>query len=113
MQLRIYGLNRKDRQLRTSIQRRLWFVLGRFASRIGYVTVDLSERENSGRGKTKQCRIIVNVLRSGRLRAEETGPDLEGVIERANYRVGHQVRREIEQQREQLNESASPLGPSM
>jgi hypothetical protein len=116
MQLTVRGLDRKaGAELRASIQRRLWFVLGRFGRRIGRVTVDLAEQESSNRTRAKRCRIVLRLIRSGKFCVEEIGTDLVDVAERAMHRVGQLVRREIERQREELDGSPTEtrlLGPS-
>jgi hypothetical protein len=101
MHVRVRGLNRRvSLDLRTSVQRRLWFVLGRFGRRIGRVTVDFAEREIPGRPSATRCRIMVNLIRSSRFCVEETGADVTAVVERAAFRVGQLVQREIDRQRE-------------
>jgi ribosomal subunit interface protein len=112
MHLKVRGLNLRVRQeLRTSVERRLWFALGRFARRIGRVTVELMEEEGPDRARVKRCRVIVNFVRSSQFCVEETGTDLVAVVERATHRVGQQVRREIERQRDESERSATETQP--
>jgi ribosome-associated translation inhibitor RaiA len=108
MHLRVRGVNLEvRRELRTSIERRLWFALGRFAPRIGRVTVSLAKQSSPDRTSEKRCRIIVCLIPAGRVQLEETDIDLGPVVERATHRVGQLVRREIERQREQSDLSAT------
>jgi ribosome-associated translation inhibitor RaiA len=89
-----------SQEMRGSIERRLRFVLGRFGSRIGRVTVHLAELSSLNGTTGMRCRIVVHLLGSGRFSVEDTDPDLSAVVIRAMDRVGHSVRRELEWQHE-------------
>jgi putative sigma-54 modulation protein len=110
MRLQMYSQNLAiSQELRGSVERRLRFVLGRFASRISRVTVQLAELIGPGGVTGKRCRILVRLLKSGRFSVEDTDPDLEAVVNRAMERVSQSVRRALERQHEeQGRESASP-----
>ena len=107
MHLKVRGLDAKARQeLRTFIQRRVWFVLGRFGRQIRRVTADLAEEKGADGTNVNRCRIIVSLTQSCHFCVEETGADLAAVVDRATHRVGHLVRREIDRQREAPDRSA-------
>jgi ribosome-associated translation inhibitor RaiA len=88
-------------ELRGSIERRLRFVLGRFGSRIGHVTVYLAECKSAHGTMGKRCRIVVRLLRSDEVSIDDTDEDLGAVVNRAMERVGPSVRRKLERQREE------------
>jgi ribosomal subunit interface protein len=101
MQLRMRSQNLTiSEEMRGSIERRLRFVLGRFGSRIGRVTVLLGEPIGPHGTTGKRCRIVVRLLSSGRVSFEDTDPDLGAAVNRAIDRVGQSVRRELERQHE-------------
>jgi ribosome-associated translation inhibitor RaiA len=111
MHLSVRGLPLKAHEaLRTSIERRLRFVLGRFASRIGRVTVevDLATQAILDRSMVKRCRITVNLDRDYSLSTEDNGSDVAAVVERATRRAGEIVRREMDRQREGSRRPATP-----
>ena len=83
-------------RLRGSIERRLRFVLGRFGTRIGSVTVHLADLNGPRGGLDKRCRIVVRLVRAGQVFVEDTDADLGAVVDRATDRVGQAVRRELE-----------------
>jgi ribosome hibernation promoting factor len=88
--------------LRDSVERRLRFVLGRFASRISRVTVYLWAQGTQHRDAATGCRIVVRLSRKSKVRIEDTGKDLDTVANRAVDRAGESVRRELERLREHL-----------
>jgi ribosomal subunit interface protein len=78
------------------IERRLRFGLGRFAGRVGQVTVRVGAE---GPGK-RQCRISAEVLPFGRVEVEEKDPDLFAAIDRATGRIGRLFGRELQRVRD-------------
>jgi hypothetical protein len=98
-------------RLRDSIKRRLRFVLGRFGRRIGRLTVDIAELASPDWPEARRCRIVARLIRSRKLCVEETGPDLADVVELATHRVGQLVRREIQRQRYELDDSTTKTRP--
>jgi ribosome-associated translation inhibitor RaiA len=107
MHLKVRGQNLKiGRELRKSIQRRLWFVLGRFGRRIMQVNCDLAQQDDTGHKSLARCRIVVRMVRSGSLCIEESGTDVAAIVERATDRVGWLVRREVQRQRELSGQAA-------
>jgi len=85
-----------DQEFRGSIERRLRFVLGRFGTHIGRVTVHLADLNGPRGGRDKRCRIVVRLVRTGQVFVEDTDTDLGAVVDRATDRVGQSVRRELE-----------------
>jgi ribosome-associated translation inhibitor RaiA len=96
-------------EARASVERRLRFVLGRFASRINRVTVDLAKLNWPEREGGTFCRIVVGLVRSSRIRVEDTDTDLREVVARATERLGQMVRRELERQHEERKERSAPI----
>ena len=82
---------------RSLIERRLRFVLGRFASRIRRVTVHMNGSHGSA---DKRCRIVVRLVRSGQICVEGSDTDADAVVKRTTDRVGQLVSRELRRQRE-------------
>lgn len=82
--------------LRSYVDRRLRFALARFRDRVGLVTVRTSAE---GRSKVR-CRIIAEMLPLGRIIAEEAGPDLFSVVDRATTMIGRRFGRQLERERD-------------
>jgi hypothetical protein len=93
-------LRSRDVQLskdsRESVERRLRFVLGRFASRISRATVYLCSQSGTHGDPVLGCQIVVSLGRSSEVRIEDSGTDLDTVAHRAVDRAGESVRRELE-----------------
>jgi len=85
-----------DRELTTMFQsyveRRVRFALGRFAGRVGEITV----RVSGSRRQDYRCRINAEVLPFGQVSAEEIGPDLYVAMDRAAGRIGRSFGRALE-----------------
>jgi putative sigma-54 modulation protein len=97
-------------ELRGSIERRLRFLLGRFGTRVGRVTVYLAELDGPRGGIDKRCRIVVRLVHSGQILVEYADTDLGAALERAADRVGQSVGRELERRRERGDELAARRG---
>ncbi|HVZ17054.1 MAG TPA: HPF/RaiA family ribosome-associated protein [Terriglobales bacterium] len=82
--------------LRSYIERRLRFSLGRFGSRVGQVAVRLG----SAGPNESCCRISAEVLPFGRVAVEERDPDLFTAIDRATGRIGHLFGRQLQRARD-------------
>lgn len=78
------------------VERRLRFALSRFEGRVGQITV----RINGGGRRGYRCRISAECLPSGRVIAEETGPDLLITVDQVTGRIGRLFGRELERARE-------------
>jgi hypothetical protein len=86
-----------DLQLRQTIERRIRFSLGRFASLITQASVRLAKVGE----ERLSCRIVVNLRRAGRIAVEDADRDLMDLIRQTSDRIGESVRRELDRQREQ------------
>lgn len=78
--------------LKTHVERRLRFALGRFGGRVGPVTVRISKKGPAD----NSCRISTDIKPFGRLSVEEVDPDLFAAIDRATGRIGRIFARELE-----------------
>jgi hypothetical protein len=108
MRLEVRSQNLKAAQeWRGFIQRSLRFVLGRFARRIGRVTVYLEEVDVPNRSAMQRCRIVVRLLRSSPISIEDTDQDLGAVVHQILHRAGQSVRRELERQHERAGRLAA------
>jgi ribosomal subunit interface protein len=86
--------------LRTHAAHRLQFVLSRFGPRIAQVAVRLTDLNGPRGGKDKQCRMIAEMPRGGKVIVEDIDADLYAVITQAADRLGRAVAREMERRRE-------------
>jgi ribosomal subunit interface protein len=75
--------------LRTHVERRLGLALGRFAERIGRVTVRLSDAGQLQ--SATRCHIEVGLRPSGSVWAEDTNADLIAGVDNATDRVSRSV----------------------
>ena len=96
--------------LRAHIERRLLFALGRFQRRIRRVTVRVFDVNGPRGGVDKTCRVVVDVIPSGRIVVEHTEDDLHTAMDWAAERTGHAVGRELARRREirQNQEAGEP-----
>jgi ribosomal subunit interface protein len=79
---------------RAHVESRLGLALGRFAGRIGPVTVQFSNRDGH-----KHCRIDVG-LRPRKLQAEDTDSDLLTAFNHASDRVSSSVARALDREQQ-------------
>ncbi len=82
--------------LKSYIERRLHFALGRYGGRVGHVTVRIG---TEGPAET-QCRISTEILPFGRVAVEESDPDLFAALDRATGRIGRLFGRELDRARQ-------------
>ena len=82
--------------LRTHIERRLRFALGRFGARVIAVTVTVEDLNGPRGGVDKQCRITVALVSAGHLRVEVIDTEMTPAVDRAADRIGRAVAREFE-----------------
>jgi hypothetical protein len=95
MRIAIRSRNHVSTELRHSLERRLRFVLGRFAGRVSRVSVHLAELNKSYGKTTKRCKIVVQLVRSARVCIEDTDADFQKAADRATGRVGQAVERAL------------------
>jgi ribosomal subunit interface protein len=89
--------------LRTHVERRLGLALGRFADRIGRVTVRFSGAADHMGEQATRCQIDVS-LRPQNVRAGDTDADLFAAVDNASDRVSRSVARilELESERSKI-----------
>jgi hypothetical protein len=82
--------------LRTYVERRIKFGLGRFGERVGRVVV-----QTGSKGPTKHfCRMQAEINPFGQVEVHEWGYDLFSAIDRATGRIGRIFGRRLSQVRE-------------
>jgi putative sigma-54 modulation protein len=75
------------------VRQRLGFALGRHASEIRRVDVELADINGPRGGIDKRCRVDVILSHGGRIRAESTDLRVRDAIDGAARRVGRRVAR--------------------
>ncbi len=100
MQLEIHARNvRVTEKLRTHIERKLNFALGRFEPRIDRLSVHVEDVNGPRGGMDKKCRLLASVRPSYRVVVEETNEDIYAGVARAAERMGQAIRKRIERRR--------------
>ncbi len=100
MKIHIRGRNVELTEvLRTHVERRLGFALGRFGERIGRVLLRFSDTNGHRGDVDKRCEIDVG-LRPRSVRVEQTDADLFVALDRAADRASRSVARALERERE-------------
>ncbi len=87
------------RSVRSHVERRLEFSLGRRSSHIREVIVHIEDVNGPRGGKDKCCRIEVRLRPTGSVFAEETSADFHAAIDGAADRSGQAVSRALERAR--------------
>ena len=85
--------------LRAHVERRLGLALGRFADRIGRVTVRISGASRREGERAARCQIDVS-LPPQNVRAGDTDADLFAAVDNASDRVSRSVARVLELENE-------------
>ena len=85
--------------MRTRVERRLGFALGRFGERIGRVLLRFSDANDDRGDLNKRCQIDVG-LRPRSVRVEHRDADLFVALDRAADRASRSVARALERERE-------------
>ncbi len=101
MRLMIRCLQVDDAPCRDEVERRFRFALGRFAPRVGRVTITLADVNGPRGGPDRRCRVVVGLSPRGRVIAEVTDRSYAAASCRAADRAAHAVGRELERRREQ------------
>ncbi len=100
MKIYIRGRNIEvTRVVRTRVERRLGFALGRFGERIDRVLLRFSDTNGYRGDVDKRCQIDVG-LRPRSVRVEHTDADLFVALDRAADRASRSVARALERERE-------------
>ncbi|MFM7203764.1 MAG: HPF/RaiA family ribosome-associated protein [Myxococcota bacterium] len=84
--------------LRSHIERRVLFALGRFQSRIFRVTVRLQDVNGPRGGVDKGCRLSVELVGGGSQHIDELSSDLYIAVDGALERTARVVERELSRQ---------------
>lgn len=107
MNLVMRGLNvAVSEAIRTHVERRLMFAIGRFADQVRQVNVRLSHGSAHGRGIDKRCQIEIRMRTQGPVWVDAVDPDLFTAIDMAADRVGHVLPREIAKARPPMRQFA-------
>ena len=99
VEVRIQGTDLAEVVRRYAV-RRLRFALGRFASRVGKVTVRITDVNGTRGGVDQCCHVSMERLPSGKLVVEQTDADLLSAIDRAVERVERTFKRDLQRARQ-------------
>ncbi len=94
MELRVRHADLED-ALRTYLERRLLFALGRFADRIGRIIVRVHDINGPRGGVDKQCQFTVALVRHGSVHLAETDANVYQAVDRAAHRLSICVQRRL------------------
>ena len=86
--------------LRTYVERRLGFALGRFGERIVRVTVRFWDVNGHRGGVDKRCQLDVAVRPSCKVVVEDTAVHFHAAFDRAAERAARAIRRALERERD-------------
>ena len=101
MRLQIRAKNfRLHKAAREAMEERIRFALSRFIGRISLVTVGLADLNGPRRGTDKQCRLVVRLIRAGKVTIEETHANVVAAVAVAADRAGRSVGRELRRHRD-------------
>lgn len=89
-----------DETLRSHVERRLHFSLGRFSPRVLRATVQLLDDNGPRGGEDKLCRIQVRLTPTGTVLAQDRDSALVVAIDRAADRIGRTVARALDRTRD-------------
>ncbi len=98
-------INIKGRQVRLrdetikSMKRRLRFSLSRFGHAIQEVTVQLTDINGPKGGHDKECLIVVNLQKGGKVVVQGSGTDCDLALNHCADRIGRTVDRELTRRR--------------
>jgi ribosome-associated translation inhibitor RaiA len=109
MQIEIRSLNEKiSPAQRAYIERRLFYALGRFGSRVRRVMVRLEDLNGPRGGLDKRCHIEARLSRRGLLVVDVRDAELEPAVSRAAERMSRRLRDELTMRRDQRKRGRSP-----
>ncbi len=94
-------------------ERRLQFALSRATDRIKRVVVRLGDSNGPRGGDDKFCRVQVVLAHAPPVLIEDAGADLYSVIDRVSERVGRNVARCLERQKEYVRPGRTQPTPSL
>ena len=99
VEVRIQGTDLGE-AIRRYAARRIRFALGRFGSRVGRVTVRISDINGARGGVDQCCHISAEIPPRGEVVLDQVDADLFSAIDRASARVGEALRRETQRNRD-------------
>jgi putative sigma-54 modulation protein len=99
IQLSTKGLTADD-DLRSYVERRVLFGLGRFASRLRRVGVRLEDGNGPRGGPDMACRVVLGLDTGGTLQVTERDAELRPGVDRAVDRAARNLVRHLEKERE-------------
>lgn len=103
MKLFVKGRGLKPtRSLRSYIERRVLFAMGRFADEIGNITVWIGDLNGPRGGVDKECKLQVALVAKGGLILCERDSDLYQAIDRVFDRAGHNISRQLDRRRQRI-----------
>lgn len=91
---------------RDRIERRLYFALGRFSSRIVSVDMMLQDENGPRGGLDKKCRVIVRLHGASDVVVEGRGEETLSMVDRTANRAGRAVSRALDTRRNRATERA-------
>ena len=94
---------------RGRIERRLYFTLGRFSSRIVSVDMMLQDENGPRGGLDKKCRLIVRLHGANDVVVEGRGEDSLSLVDRTANRAGRAVSRALDTRRNRAVERADRM----
>lgn len=86
--------------LRSHVERRVLFAVGRFGERIEHVSARLGDANGPRGGTDKTCRLVATLQSAGQVVVEDADSDLYVAVDRAASRLGRTVARALERHRE-------------
>jgi putative sigma-54 modulation protein len=102
IEIRIQGTDLAE-AIRRYAGRRIRFALGRFASRVGRVTMRISDINGVRGGVDQCCHITADIAAKGQVVVDQVDADLFTAIDRASERIGEALKREIQRTRDGRN----------
>ncbi|MHC4393908.1 MAG: HPF/RaiA family ribosome-associated protein [Planctomycetota bacterium] len=94
------GLEQEAEGVRSYVERRLLFALGRFASRVQRVRVACSDVNGPKGGSDKRCRVSVTIPSAPPIVVSDVATDLHVAVDRAADRVSRAVARRLNRMRQ-------------
>lgn len=88
------------------IERRLYFTLGRFSSRIVSVDVMLQDENGPRGGLDKKCRVVVRLQGTREVVVEGSGEETLSLVDRTANRAGRAVSRALDKRWSRATERA-------
>jgi ribosome-associated translation inhibitor RaiA len=94
LEIRRHGIEIDD-EVKSRLERRLDFALGRLGRHIQRVWVNLTDENGPRGGIDKRCRILVRLQHLPDVLVEDRDADLRSLIDRTINRAGLAARREV------------------